>query len=69
MILSFIVPEGTSTSLNSPGAIGVSSPLTLSPLVLNPPGRFASDPASTNCLSMDVPDLAKPPMRWIRPNA
>ena len=48
MMLSFIVPEGTSTSLNSPGAIGVSSPLTRRPRVLNPPGRLANDPASTN---------------------
>ena len=47
-MLSLIVPDGTSTSLNSAGAIGVSSPLILSPRVLNPPGKFDYVPASTN---------------------
>ena len=66
-MLSFIVPLGTSTSRNSPGAIGVSSPLTRKPRVLKPPGKLARDPASTSCLRIEVPDLAKAPMRWIRP--
>ena len=62
-MLSRIVPEGTSTSLNSPGAIGVSSPLVRNPRVLKPPGRFESDPASTSWRSIEVPDLAKAPIR------
>ena len=62
-MLSFIVPLVTSTSLNSAGAIGVSSPLTLSPLVLKPPGKLERVPASTSCLIMLVPDLAKAPIR------
>ena len=61
--LSFIVPLGTSTSRNSPGAIGVSSPLTRKPRVLKPPGKFESDPASTSWRRMEVPDLANAPMR------
>ena len=48
MMLSRMAPDGTSTSRNSPGAIGVSSPLTLRPRVLNPPGRFDNVPASTS---------------------
>ena len=61
--LSRIVPAGTSTSRHSPGAIGVSSPLTRIPRALKPPGRFDSVPASTNCLIREVPDLAKAPIR------
>ena len=57
-MLSRITPDGTSTSLNSPGAIGVSSPLTRNPRVLKPPGKFASEPASTNWRIREVPDLA-----------
>ena len=62
-MLSFIVPLVTSTSLNSAGAIGVSSPLTLRPLVLKPPGRLERVPASTSCRIILVPDLAKAPIR------
>ena len=47
-ILSRMVPDGTSTSRNSAGAIGVSSPLTRKPRVLKPPGKLAKVPASTN---------------------
>jgi hypothetical protein len=47
-MLSRIAPLGTSTSLNSPGAIGVSSPLMRSPRDLRPPGKLDSVPASTN---------------------
>ena len=61
--LSLIVPEGTSTSRNSPGAIGVSSPLILRPRALKPPGKLDSVPASTNCLMREVPDFAKAPTR------
>ena len=39
-MFSPIEPPGTSTSLNSPGIIGVSSPFILRPLVFNPPGKF-----------------------------
>ena len=63
IMLSFIVPLGTSTSRNSPGAIGVSSPLTRKPRVLKPPGKFESDPASTSWRRILVPDLAKAPIR------
>ena len=47
-MLSLIFPEPKSTSRNSPGAIGVSSPLIRRPLALSPPGRFDKVPASTN---------------------
>ena len=63
IMLSFIVPDGTSTSRNSPGAIGVSSPLVRNPRVLKPPGKLLSDPASTNWRRMEVPDLANAPIR------
>ena len=63
MILSRITPDATSTSRNSPGAMGVSSPLMRSPLVLYPPGRLDSVPASTNWRSMEVALWAKPPTR------
>ena len=62
-MLSLMVPLGTSTSLNSAGAIGVSSPLTLKPLVLKPPGRLDRVPASTSCRIRLVLDLAKAPTR------
>jgi hypothetical protein len=39
-------PPGASTSLNSPGCIGVSSSLILIPRVLNPAGKLARVPAS-----------------------
>ena len=68
VMLSLIAPPGTSTSLNSPGMIGVSSPLILSPLAFKPPGKLLKVPASTNCLSMDVADLANPPTMCIKPN-
>ena len=67
-MLSRIVPEPTSTSRNSPGAIGVSSPLILSPRVLRPPGKLDRVPASTSCRMSDVADLANPPIRWKSPN-
>ena len=63
MMLSLIGPLGTSTSLNSPGAIGVSSPLTLKPLAFNPPGKLAKEPASTSCRMIIVPALAYPPIK------
>ena len=66
-MLSLIAPPGTSTSLNSPGIIGVSSPLILNPLAFNPPGRLDKVPASTNCLRIEVADLAKPPTMCIKP--
>ena len=66
-MLSRIEPLGTSTSLNSPGSIGVSSPLIRRPRDLSPPGRLDSVPASTNCRISDVPALAYPPMMWIKP--
>ena len=66
-MLSLMLPEATSTSLHSPGAIGVSSPLIRSPRDLSPPGKFDSVPASTSWRMRDVADLAKPPMRWKRP--
>ena len=66
-MLSRIVPLPTSTSLNSPGAIGVSSPLIRSPLDFKPPGKLERVPASTNCLRIEVADLAKPPIRWNKP--
>ena len=66
-MLSRIAPEPISTSLNSPGAIGVSSPLIRIPLVLKPPGRLDSVPASTSCRIMLVADFANPPMRWNSP--
>ena len=47
-MLSLIVPDGTSTSRNSAGAIGVSSPLIRKPRDLKPPGKFDNVPASTN---------------------
>ena len=47
MILSRMLPDGTSTSLNSPGSIGASSPLIRRPRDFNPPGRFARVPAVT----------------------
>ena len=68
LMLSLIAPLGTSTSLNSPGIIGVSSPLILSPLAFNPPGRLDNVPASTNWRSNEVADLARPPIIWIKPN-
>ena len=68
VMLSLIAPPGTSTSLNSPGMIGVSSPFILSPLAFKPPGKLLKVPASTNCLSMDVADLANPPTMCIKPN-
>ena len=68
-MLSFMVPDATSTSRNSPGAIGVSSPFTRRPLVLNPPGKLDNVPASTNWRSNDVLDLANAPIKWIRPKA
>ena len=66
-MLSRIAPPGTSTSRNSPGMMGVSSPLILSPRDFNPPGRLASVPASTNCLSNEVADLDSPPIICTRP--
>ena len=66
-MLSRIVPEPTSTSRNSPGAIGVSSPLIRNPRVLSPPGKLLSVPASTSWRMRDVADLAKPPIRWNSP--
>ena len=47
-MFSAILPLAMSTSLNSPGAIGVSSPLIRRPRVFRPPGRFESVPASTS---------------------
>ena len=66
-MLSLILDDGTSTSLHSPGMIGVSSPLILRPLDFKPPGRLLSVPASINCLTIEVADLANPPIRCIRP--
>ena len=66
-MFSLIVPPGTSTSLNSPGIIGESSPLILSPLAFKPPGRLDKVPASTNWRSKEVADLANPPIMWINP--
>ena len=40
------LPPGASTSLNSPGCIGDASSLTLTPLCLNPAGKFDKVPAS-----------------------
>ena len=62
-----MLPDGTSTSLNSAGDIGVSSPLIRKPLDLNPPGKLDSVPASTNCLNIIVPDLANAPIKCIKP--
>ena len=62
-----MAPPGTSTSLNSPGIIGLSSPLIRRPLAFKPPGRLLKVPASTNCLSIDVADLANPPIICIKP--
>ena len=45
---SFRLPPGVSTSLNSPGCIGEASSLTLTPLCLNPAGKFDNVPASNN---------------------
>ena len=42
------LPPGASTSLNSPGCIGDASSLTLTPLCLNPAGKFDNVPASNN---------------------
>ena len=61
------LPPGASTSLNSPGCNGSSSFLTLMPLALKPAGRFASVPASINCLKIDVDDWVKPPIMWVKP--
>ena len=47
-MLSLIAPPGKSMSLNSPGSIGLSSPLILNPLALNPAGKLANVPASIN---------------------
>ena len=66
-ILSLIAPPGTSTSRNSPGMIGVSSPLILNPLDFRPPGRFDKVPASTSCLSKEVADFANPPIKCTSP--
>ena len=66
-MLSLIAPPGTSTSLNSPGIIGVSSPLIRKPLDFKPPGKLDNVPASTNCLSIEVADLARPPTMCIKP--
>ena len=41
-------PPGASTSLNSPGCIGDASSLTLTPLCLNPAGKFDNVPASNH---------------------
>ena len=67
VMLSLIAPPGTSTSLNSPGIMGVSSPFIRKPLAFKPPGRLDKVPASTNCLSIDVADLANPPTMCIKP--
>ena len=67
VMLSRIAPPGKSTSLNSPGIIGVSSPLILKPLAFKPPGKLDNVPASTNCLSIEVADFAKPPIICIKP--
>src|SRR5210317_2581497 len=56
-------PAGLLTSLHSPGAIGSSGANTRSPCALNPPGKFANVPASTNCLIDDVAVLVKPPIK------
>jgi len=45
---SLKLPPGASTSLNSPGCIGAASSLTLTPLCLNPAGKFDKVPASSN---------------------
>jgi hypothetical protein len=45
---SFKFPPGVSTSLNSPGCIAVASSCTLTPLCLNPAGKFDNVPASNN---------------------
>ena len=44
--LSLIAPLGRSMSLNSPGDMGVSSPLILSPRALKPAGKLDKVPAS-----------------------
>ena len=56
--LGITLPEGMSTSLNSPGAMGVSSPLIRRPRDFRPPGRFDSVPASTSWRITDVPARA-----------
>ena len=67
-MLSLIAPPGTSTSLNSPGIIGVSSPFIRKPLAFKPPGKLDNVPASTSCLNRLVADLASPPIMCIKPN-
>ena len=66
-MLSLIAPDGTSTSLHSPGAMGVSSPLIRRPRDFIPPGRLLNVPASTSCRKIIVPDLANAPIKWIKP--
>ena len=61
-------PPGASTSLNSPGCIGVSSSRILIPRVLNPAGKFAKVPASINCLRILVEALDRPPIICVKPN-
>ena len=55
-------PPGASTSLNSPGCMGVSSSRILIPRVLKPAGRFARVPASINCLKILVEAFERPPI-------
>ena len=55
-------PPGASTSLNSPGCMGVSSSRILIPRVLKPAGRFARVPASINCLKILVEAFESPPI-------
>ena len=66
-MLSRILPLPKSTSRNSPGLIGVSSPLMRNPLAFRPPGKFERVPASTSCLMMEVADFAYPPIKWNKP--
>ena len=54
VIASRIAPPGTSTSRNSPGMRGESSPLIRRPLALRPAGKFESVPASISCLRIEV---------------
>ena len=61
-------PPGASTSLNSPGCIGVSSSLILIPLVLKPAGKFANVPASISCLMIEVDAFDRPPIMCVKPN-
>ena len=63
----FKSPPGTSISLNSPGLRGSSSFRILTPLALNPAGKFDNVPASISCLNIDVAARDNPPIVCSKP--